>query len=130
MQLGPGNLVLAASNSFNGGTTITNGNLQVNNVGGLGSGSVTDNSSLVFSLTSAATYGGVIKGSGLGSLSLAANSNLTLTGSNPFAGTVTIATGGTLQVGDGAPIGNNSGVSDLGSLVFNHSDSAYVPSRD
>ena len=48
---------------------------------------------------------------------------LTLTGSNTYSGVTTIGAG-TLQVGNGAPIGSSSSVLDNGNLVFNHNDAA------
>ena len=47
-QVGPGAVFLAASNSFSGGTIISNGSLFVNNASGLGTGPVTVNGTLVF----------------------------------------------------------------------------------
>ena len=83
---------------------------------------MTDNSALVYNLSGAQTFGGVISGSG--SLTQAGTGILTLMGSNPYTGGTTISAG-TLQVGNGgsgASIGNTSSLLDNGSLVFNHSD--------
>ncbi len=55
---------------------------------------MSDNSALVFRLSSAQTFGGVI--SGVGSLTQAGTGILTLTGSNTYSGNTTISAG-TLQ---------------------------------
>jgi fibronectin-binding autotransporter adhesin len=59
----------------------------------------------------------------LGMMKLGGN-QLILTGSNTYAG-ATIVSGGTLQIGNGgngASIGNTSGVTDNATLAFNHGD--------
>jgi autotransporter-associated beta strand protein len=62
--------------------------------------------------------------SGIGGLTKTGSGKLTLTGSGSYTG-ATIVAAGTLQVGNGgsgASIAGSSGVSDDGSLIFNHSD--------
>jgi fibronectin-binding autotransporter adhesin len=132
-KAGSATLTLTGSNTYSGPTTIDAGALQIGNggaTGTLGSGLVTNNSQLVFKLSVASTYGGTL--SGIGSLTQAANSVLTLTGSNTYTGGTTISTStGTLQIGNGgsgATIGSTSNVADTGNLVFNHADAvAFSP---
>lgn len=55
---GPGTLVLTAANTFSGGVTIANGTLQVGSgsaVGGIGTGTVTNNGSLIYTFDSTST---------------------------------------------------------------------------
>ncbi len=121
-ELGPGTLVLTASNTYTGATTILAGTLQVSGSGALGSGPVTDDSALLFSPAGSTIVSGII--SGPGSLTQAGPGTLVLTGSSLYTGLTTIS-GGTLQVGNGrsgASIDGTSGIVDNGSLVFNDGD--------
>jgi autotransporter-associated beta strand protein len=128
-QTGGGVLTLLGSNTYTGGTTISAGMLQVGNgtaASSLGTGTLTDNSLLVFNLPGAASFTGVIGGSG--SLTQAGTGILTLTGGNTYAGGTTISAG-TLQVGNGgsgAALGSAGGLLDNGSLVFNHTDAVTL----
>jgi len=127
-QAGTGVLALLGNNTFNGGTTISSGTLQVGNGaagGALGasSGTVTDNSVLVFDLSGSVTFSGAISGSG--SLAQAGNGLLTLTNSNTYTGGTTVSAG-TLQVGNGgsgeflgSPVVS---LSNNTTLIFNESD--------
>ncbi len=63
-KLGPGTLLLTASNGYSGGTTISAGKLLLSGTGTLGSGPVTDNGALVFNLSANPTYAGLISGVG------------------------------------------------------------------
>jgi fibronectin-binding autotransporter adhesin len=122
VKIGTGTLVLAGSDSYSGGTTVSAGTLQVGNGGTTGSitGNVTNNASLVFNRSDALAFGGII--SGTGSLAQAGIGVLTLTGANTYAGGTTINSG-TLQVGNGGTTGSITGnVTNNGSLLFNRSD--------
>lgn len=119
---GAGTLILAADNSYGGGTTIAAGALQVGQGGTTGSisGNVVTNGAIVFNRSDAVTFGGVISGSG--SLTQAGAGTLTLTANNSFGGGTTI-TAGTLQLGSGGTSGSITGnVANNGSLVFDRSD--------
>ena len=123
-------MVLNASNSYTGGTTISGGTLQVGNGGSgasIGSTSgvtLSNNSAIVFNHSDNLTNTPTISGSG--SLTQMGSGELTLTASDTYDGT-TIVSGGTLQVGNGgsgASIGSTSGVtlSNNSAIVFDHSD--------
>ncbi len=114
-QAGTGILTLTGSSTFTGGATISAGTLQVSGTGALGTGSVTNNSALVFNLSGAPTFGGVVSGNG--SLTQAGTGVLTLTGSNVYTGATTISAG-TLQVSGTGALGTGS-VIDNTELLFN-----------
>ena len=120
-QLGAGTLTLTSDNTYTGGTTISNGTLQIGNGGTTGSvvGNIVNNSALVFNHSDDVTFGGVISGSG-GMTKLGAGT-LTLTTDNLYTGT-TVISAGTLQLGSGGAAGSVSGsIVNNGALVFNHS---------
>src|SRR5205807_473705 len=67
-KAGTGTFTLTGSNSYTGVTTVTSGTLQIGNggtTGSLGSGGVTDNSSLVFNRSDSLSVNNVIGGSGV-----------------------------------------------------------------
>src|ERR1035437_8600928 len=84
IQAGPGSLILSATNTYVGGTTISAGTLQISTGGSLGGGNVTNNAALVFSSSGNNTVGSSISGSGR--LTLSGSGTLTLTGNNSFSG--------------------------------------------
>jgi autotransporter-associated beta strand protein len=94
-KAGSATLILAGNNTYSGVTTIGAGILQVGaggSSGALGSGPVVDNNSaLVFSLSSATTYGGAI--SGVGVVTQDGNGELVLSGSNDYGGGTTVSAG-------------------------------------
>ena len=128
-QAGTGVLTLLGSNTYSGGTTISAGTLQLGNgivAGALGTGPLTDNSTLVFNLPGAPTFGGVISGGG--GLTQAGTGVLTLLGSNTFTGNTTISAG-TLQLGNGGTTGILAGGGDVeidATLVLNRSDNVTM----
>src|SRR5690606_17813525 len=97
-------LILIGANTYTGGTTISEGTLQIGDGSTLGSivGDVTNNAALVFARSDAITYGGVI--SGTGTLQKSSVGTLTLTGANTYTGGTTISEG-TLQIGRGGTSG-------------------------
>ena len=130
---GADTLVLTGDNTnYSGTVTISTGALQVGPSGTdhtLGSGSVVNNSSLVFNCATPVTVGNVISGSG--SLTQQGTGALTLTRNNTYTGTTTITGGTTLEVGDGGTTGtlgtgavNGSGVG--GQLVFNRGETTTI----
>jgi len=94
-KLGAGTLVLAAANTYGGGTTVSQGVLQLGSggvTGSAGSSTITDNASLVIKRSdSALTFSNSI--SGTGSVSLAGSGTVTFTGSNTYSGPTTINAG-------------------------------------
>jgi len=122
-EAGAGTLILAANNTYSGGTTINAGTtLQVGNggtTGNLGTGAVTDNGNLTFNTSGTTTITPVISGSG--NLSQVGTGTTVLTGNNTYAGSTTISAG-TLQVGNGGTtgsLGTASTVTDNANLTFN-----------
>ncbi|CAM2188913.1 fibronectin-binding autotransporter adhesin [Paraburkholderia sacchari] len=129
-QTGAGTLILAANNTYSGGTTINAGTtLQVGNggaTGNLGTGAVTDNGDLVFNTTGTTTITPVIGGSG--NLSQVGTGTTVLTGNNTWGGSTTISTG-TLQIGNGGTtgsLGTAATVTDNANLTFNLGGTATV----
>ncbi|SIT49909.1 Outer membrane autotransporter barrel domain protein (fragment) [Paraburkholderia piptadeniae] len=119
-----GALVLAQDNVYSGGTIIGAGTLQLGNGGTSGSviGNVTDNGTLAFDRSDAATFGGLI--SGTGSVNQLGSGTTIFTADNTYSGGTTIS-GGTLQLGNGGTSGSVIGnVTDSGTLAFDRSDAA------
>ena len=108
--LGTGTLILTASNTYTGGTTINLGTLQLGNGtanNGYVKGNILDDSTLVFANPTPQTYSGVISGNG--SLAKVGSGTLVLNGSNTYSGATTVSAG-TLQLSNSAALGNSSGV--------------------
>ncbi|WP_131728838.1 autotransporter outer membrane beta-barrel domain-containing protein [Achromobacter xylosoxidans] len=101
-KAGSGALILAADNTYSGGTSIEGGTLQVGEGATAGSvlGDIANQGALVFNRSDAVEYGGVI--SGTGTVTKRGNGRLALTGANAYSGSTRIE-GGTLQLGDGIP---------------------------
>ncbi|ENK7427758.1 autotransporter-associated beta strand repeat-containing protein, partial [Salmonella enterica] len=84
-------LTLSGSNTYTGGTLISDGTLVATNVEALGTGDVTDNATL--ELNTGGTFDNVISGSG--QVVKSGDETLTLSGANSYSGATTIS-GGTL----------------------------------
>jgi autotransporter-associated beta strand protein len=121
---GPNTLILTASNTYSGGTTIASGTLQLGD-GSTSNGYVQNNVTvnngavLAFANPSPQTFAGVISGSG--SVNLAGPGTLTLAASNGYSGgttlgnaTVNFASGGL----GGGPLRIAPGSGQSGTLVF------------
>ncbi len=120
---GAGKLTLTGTNTYDGGTTISAGTLQVGNGGTTGSiaGNITNNAALVFNRSDSYTVAGDIDGTG--SLTDSGAGTLILAGTNSYTGGTTIGKGATLQVGNGDKSGTLTGaVTANGNLVFDRSD--------
>jgi autotransporter-associated beta strand protein len=127
---GAASLILTGANTYTGGTTISNGVLQIGNGGTSGSiaGDVTDNALLLIDRTGTLTLNGAI--SGIGSVTqqenAAASLTVILTGTDTYTGGTTIDNG-VLQIGNGGTTGSIAGnvnINNVGAvLVFDRSDS-------
>jgi fibronectin-binding autotransporter adhesin len=103
---GSGTLIIANSNSYSGGTYITNGVVQLGNGGTNGSisGDILDNGSLVFNRSDAAgSSAGNI--SGTGSVEQRGSGKFTLGGANTYTGVTTVSTG-ILATASGTALGD------------------------
>ncbi len=115
-------LVLAANNTYVGGTTVAGGVLQLGAGGTTGAitGDVTNNGILAFNRSNAYTFAGVISGSG----SVAQNGpgTVTLSATNTYAGSTAVNAGtllvngrtgsGTVTVAAGATLGGTGRIGD------------------
>jgi len=119
-----GGVTLTADNGYTGGTSIATGaTLQLGNGGTTGSitGAVANDGTLAFARSDAATLAGRITGNGAVEV---LSGSLTLTAGNSYTGGTSIATGATLQLGNGGTTGSIAGnVANDGTLVFARSSS-------
>ncbi|WP_342250174.1 autotransporter domain-containing protein [Sphingomonas sp. OTU376] len=119
-----GGVALTADNGYTGGTSIATGAiLQIGNGGTTGSivGTVANDGTLAFARSDAGTLGGRITGSGAVEV---LSGSLTLTAGNSYTGGTSIATGATLQLGNGGTTGSITGnVANSGTLTFARSSS-------
>ncbi len=125
---GTGTLILAANNSYTGGTYINAGTVQIGNGGASGSldtaSRIVDNGTLVFNTTSLVTIRGfnaVI--SGTGNVFVKNTGLIQMLGGNTYTGWLTIDTNANMQ----ATIGNEgqllaSSITNNGTLTFQRQD--------
>jgi fibronectin-binding autotransporter adhesin len=113
-----GTLILTGTNTYNGGTTLAGGTLQLGNGGISGSiiGNVSGFGTLSFNRSDTITFGGLISGNMI--VQQAGTGTTILTGVNTYdsgttvtAGKLQLGLGGTL--GSGAPLTMNGGTLDL-----------------
>jgi autotransporter-associated beta strand protein len=111
---GPGKLTILNSNTYSGGTFITNGTVQLGNGGTSGaiSGLVNNDGILVFNRSDAITFASGI--SGAGSIEQRGTGFTTVGGANSYTGLAIIASG-TLVAGSGSALG----VTNSGTVVSN-----------
>ena len=109
-----GTLVLTATNTYAGGTTIGAGTLQLGNGGASGSilGNVADNGTLAFNRSDTVSFAGVISGAG-GLVQLGPGTTI-LTGANSYNGATTVEAG-SLRAGAPNTFSPNSAVTVAGS---------------
>jgi len=106
VQAGSGTLTLTASNSYSGGTIISNGTLQLNTGAWFGSGNLTNNGVLVLNSSGNSTVSAAI--SGTGAVTLAGSGTVTLTGNNTYSGGTTV-NNGTLLMNNSTGSGTGTG---------------------
>lgn len=93
-KTGTGLLVILTNNTNSGATTIDGGVLQVGScgvTGGLGTGNIIDNDTLIFSHSSHKTLPNIISGSGM--VVKTCTGTLMLTGNSTYTGTTTVVAG-------------------------------------
>lgn len=107
-KTGTNTQVLTGANTFTGGTTISNGILQLGDGGSSGSlaGAIVNDAQLHFNRGDSAVHANAISGSG--SVSQIGAGVTILTGANTYAGLTTISAG-TLQIGNGGSLGSITG---------------------
>jgi len=112
VKAGPAVLTLSGTNSYSGTTTISNGTLQLN--GSTLAGSVVNNGTLAFNESAAASYSGVISGSG--AVTSVGTGTLTLksTTASTYSGG-TFISAGMLSLGTGGTAANTASAAGLGS---------------
>ena len=119
IKTGTGRLTLDSTitaNTYTGSTIISNGVLQIGSGGAsglLGSGNVTNLSSLVFNVGGSQTFANVIAGTG--SVTNIGSGKVTLTGTNIYSGP-TFITAGELAIGSASQLTNTITVSDGATL--------------
>ena len=130
MQTGPNVLTLTGSNTYTGNTNIASGStLQIGSGGTAGSingtSAIGGNGTLAYDLSTPTTLSFALTG-GLGLMQMGP-SLLVLTASNTYTGLTTIASGSTLQIGNGTTslINSTNGVTDNGLLVFDISSGTF-----
>jgi autotransporter-associated beta strand protein len=93
-KTGSGKLVLSGANTYEGGTVIAAGTLQIGNGGtngALGSGAVTNNAAMIFNRSDNTTVANLI--SGTGSVAKTGPGRLTMIGNNTYTGATTLEAG-------------------------------------
>lgn len=104
IKVGSGTLSLSGTNTYSGGTTVSEGTLSGNTTSL--QGNIANNAAVVFDQASNGTYAGNL--SGTGTLNKTGAGSLTLSGTNTYAGGTTVS-GGTLVVASDANLGATSG---------------------
>ena len=125
---GAGNLTLTGANSYAGTTTINQGNIQIGNggtTGAIGTGNITNNTSLIYNRSNDYTIPGIISGSG--SLTKQGSGTLTLTQNNTYSGSNTISAG-VLVLQNDAPNPSNRVFNGTGQLRIEPSGSSFSSS--
>ncbi len=113
VKSGDDTLTLSGANSYTGGTTISGGTLVATNVDALGTGDVTNSSTL--ELNTGGTFDNAISGSG--QVVKSGDETLTLSGSNTYTGG-TLLSGGTLVATNVDALGTGD-VTDNATLELN-----------
>jgi autotransporter-associated beta strand protein len=103
VQTSSGTLTLTASNTYSGGTTISNGTLQLNPGAWFGSGNVTNNGQLAFNLSGNLTVSAPITGTG--AVTLRGGGTLALAGNNAYSGGTIVSNNSTLLVNNSSGSG-------------------------
>ena len=115
-KTGAGTLVLTANNSYTGGTTVSDGVLQIGNGGTAGwiPGNVINNATLAFSRSDDVVFSGLLSGSG--SVSQIGPGVLSLTGTNTYSGETRLANG-TIELASSSATGSTGVISFTGGTL-------------
>ncbi len=126
VKQGAGNLTLTGANSYTGTTTMSAGNIQIGNggtTGEIGTGNITNNTSLIYNRTNDYTIPGII--SGTGTLTKQGTGTLTLTQNNTYSGSNTISLG-TLVLQNNLPNPSNKVFNGTGQLRIEPSSTSFA----
>jgi filamentous hemagglutinin family protein len=130
-KLGSGTVVFTGNNTYSGGTTISEGSLQIGNdgtSGSLGSGFITNNGALVYKRSDATTFTNLSGGSG--SFTQAGSGKLTVTNGGYIGstGTVTINRGSQMQMCNGDTHCSMASLDILvnGELIYNDAENRTI----
>jgi autotransporter-associated beta strand protein len=123
---GTGTLTLTGTNDYSGGTTVSDGTLEIGDGGTGGSitGDIENNASLIFNLSNDISYGGIICGTG--SLTKDGGGKLTFTGINTYGGGTRILEGTLALSGAGIIRGP---LSLFGGTTFDTGGTTVSPDR-
>lgn len=121
---GGNTLVLSGTNTYAGGTTISDGVLQLGNGGSTGSitGDVVNNRTLAFNRSDAVTFAGAISGGG--DVQKLGAGSLTLTGTNTYTGG-TLISAGTL-IGSATSFGFSQIVNNATLIIDQPTDATFA----
>ncbi len=117
-KTGAGTLILSGNNTYTGGTTISDGVLQIGaggNSGSLGAGNVVNNASLVFNRSDGITANNLITGTG--TVTKIGTGDLFLTAANTYNGGTNINAGRLVLQGSGT-LGTGSATVAPGGQLF------------
>lgn len=135
LKAGAGTLLLTANNTYAGGTTVSDGILQIGDGGTTGwiAGDIVNNKYVRFARGDDVVFGGNITGTGAllkdGTGTLILTGNITEDATNT-ANKPTTITEGTLQIGNGGTTGSITGdITNNASLLFNRSDAIVFDGR-
>ena len=124
-QAGPGTLTLTATNTYSGGTTVTNNaTLTISGAGSLGAtptsnsyaGSISNYGTLNYAGSAAQFLSGSISGTGV--LQESGPGTLTLSGTDIYTGATTVSSGATLAIASLGSIANTASVSLAAGATF------------
>ncbi|WP_129778135.1 autotransporter-associated beta strand repeat-containing protein [Peristeroidobacter soli] len=127
---GTGTLTLTGTNTYTGGTTIQQGSLQLGDGGETGSivgpiQLVAADSALAINRSNPVVIEGLITGNG--SVGVVGTGTLVLTAENTYTGGTNIASGATLQLGNGTTTGSIVGpVANEGTVAVDRSDNVNL----